>query len=362
MRKRSVIAWFAVLGLGCGGAPAKLTDCTPADGVIPICGFQNPEDLALLPGGKWLIVSQMEKPGGSPGSLAGLRVADGEVVDLFSAEAGTATPAAGWGADDCPGPPDPAAFAPHGIDVHEAPGEALRLAVVNHGSREAIELFEVATQAGRPALTWRGCVPIPPAVWPNDVVALDGGALMVTKMTPTGEMPAVLPSVLRILLGWETGGVYQWRPGAGWSEIEGGRGSAPNGIAVNAATGEIYFSEWGGRRLTRLRPRVGGDWQRDSVELPHHPDNLSWSPSGTLLVAGQSGGVGDAIACGSVEGGTCAMPFSIVEVDPRSLEIRVLLDHPGTATGAASSVVALDGELFIGTFSGDRIGRFSLAP
>ncbi|MBW2272567.1 MAG: hypothetical protein JRG96_04810 [Deltaproteobacteria bacterium] len=363
MRTTVCIALLCWLALACGGAPDKLSDCIPADGVTPICGLQNPEDLAVLPGGEWLIVSQMAEPGGSSGSLVGLRIVDGEVIELFPAAGSAAAAAAArhptWGAADCPGPPDAAAFAPHGIDLHSDANGDLRLAVVRHGGREAIELFEITTPGGRPSLTWRGCVETPPKVWANDVVALANGGLMVTKMMSSSEFPAALPGLVRILLGRETGGVYEWRREAGWRELEGGRGSGPNGIAVDSAAGEVYFSEWGSRRLTRLRPDGAGGWQRDSVALPHNPDNLSWSESGALLVAGQSGGVGDAIGCGSVEGGTCALPFSIVEVDPRSLETRVLLDHPATATGAASSVVEVDGEFFIGTFAGDRIGRFS---
>jgi hypothetical protein len=369
---RKVVFVVLLSCLGCGGAPDKLVDCSPADGVTPICGFENPEDLVAISGGEWLIVSQMAPPDAPPGSLVGFRVADGELIDLYplarKGERGGAGGAAalssssGWGSSDCSGPPDPASFAPHGIDVQALSGEGTRLAVVNHGEREVIELFEIAMQAGRPVLDWRGCVLAPADAFLNDVVALADGRLFVTKMTPPLEGLSVLPTVLRLLLGRETGSVFEWRPNSGWREIEAGRGSAPNGIAVDSESGEIYFSEWSARRLTRLRPIAGGGWQRDSVRLSRYPDNISWSDSRTLLVAAQAGGVGDAIACGSLEGGTCALPFSVIEVDPRSLELRVLLDHPASATGAASSVVAVGDELYIGTFRGDRLGRYSLAP
>ena len=70
---------------GCGGENPALTTCEAADGVEPICGFNNPEDLALLPGGSWLVVSQMPKGfegTNAPGSVVAWRPSD-ETLTLY---------------------------------------------------------------------------------------------------------------------------------------------------------------------------------------------------------------------------------------------------------------------------------------
>ncbi|MEJ2337375.1 MAG: hypothetical protein P8Y15_00655, partial [Gemmatimonadales bacterium] len=83
----------------------------------PVCGFQSPEDLAPLPGGAAIVVSEYGGMlGEKPGDLALLVLEGDERRVLFrGGDATTQKPAEGWGDATCPGPPGPA-FAPHGID------------------------------------------------------------------------------------------------------------------------------------------------------------------------------------------------------------------------------------------------------
>ena len=61
---------IATLFAGCDQPPptAEVVDpatpssgpaCDEVGGVSPVCGFRNPEDLAVVPGGKFLVVSEM---------------------------------------------------------------------------------------------------------------------------------------------------------------------------------------------------------------------------------------------------------------------------------------------------------------
>ena len=47
-RRRLALA-AAALALACSKPREAIIDCTPVGDARPICGFQNPEDLALLP-------------------------------------------------------------------------------------------------------------------------------------------------------------------------------------------------------------------------------------------------------------------------------------------------------------------------
>lgn len=248
-------------------------------------------------------------------------------------------------------------FAPHGMDVLALKSRSPMLAVVNHGGREAIELFEVAYATAGPALGWRGCIPLLEEVFLNDVALVPDGSVFATHMMGTpGGLEGSL-DVVRMFSGGDTGEVLAWRSDTGWVPVLGSEGAGPNGIAVSADGRDLYFSEWSGRRLVRMRLDASGESRRTSIELPHHPDNLNWTTDGRLLVTGQLGPLGDALACGQIESGTCALGFSILRVEPATLESDVVLSHAGTAMGAASVSLQVGDELLIGTFAGDRIAR-----
>ena len=357
------LAAGSAVGIGCG-APAVLTDCVAADGVTPICGFQNPEDLVALPGGAWIAISQYEAEG-APGSLIGFRNSDGAKRLLFpgaETDLGSDRPVDGWGDPACPGPPDATIFAPHGIDVSRSPKKTPVLAVVNHGGREAIELFEVGYARGGPALGWRGCVPLPEDVWLNDVALLGDGSLMATHMfSPLDDFEGVA-DLVRMLTGGDTGEVLAWRQDTGWVAVPGSHGAAPNGIAVSQDGRELYFSEWSGGRLVRVRLDVGDATRRTHIDVPHLPDNLNWTRDGRLLVTGQFGPLGDVLACGQIESGTCGLGFSVIRVEPATLETEELLHHSGTSMGAGSAALQVGDEMLIGTFAGDRIARAPYRP
>jgi len=323
-----------------------------------LCGFQNPEDLATAPGGEWIVVSQFARRVGSelasPGSLLALRPRDGERRVLYPLSgSATASPAPGVGSPDCSGPPDAARFSPHGIDLADAGGGEARLLVVNHGGREAIEWFRLRVAPEGPSASWEGCVPLPEDAQANDVAALPDGGLVTTKMFP--RAPGTV-TMLRLALGANTGGLLEWGPSTGWRPVPESEGSGPNGVAVSPDGQTLFFAAWGASKLVRLGRDGSG---RQELALPHHPDNLSWSADGKLLVAGQIGPLLWIIsACQKLSSGTCPIPFSVLRVDPGSLAFeRLYQEDPARLSGAASVALDHDGALWIGTFAGDRILR-----
>ena len=360
----SILVAVAVVAtlLGCA-EPKVIADCEPAEGVTPLCGLTNPEDLVEVPGGGWLITGEMphlqtESP--IQGRLMAVRIADHSQQELFPGGLSARGPVLGDPA--CPGPPEPARFAPHGLDLAQLASGRQVLAVVNHGEQERVDLFDVDLISGEPRLAWAGCVPVPTSMWPNDVVLRQDGSLVVSKMLPGPLGATGLAVGFRLLTGGNTGAVYGWSPGKGWSEFEGSQGSAPNGIAVSPDGRDLFFAEWGADRLVRLRRSEAGQLSREVVELPHHPDNLSWTSDSQLLSAGQVGSWQQMMACQSVEQGTCGLAFSVVRIDPETLATEEVLVHSGTAMGSVSSALAVGDTLYLGSFSSDRMARAPYTP
>ena len=340
---------LGLLLFGCAPELHHLQGCEPHGARVPVCGFQNPEDLVAAPGGEWLLVSQMASGlsgSDTPGSLIAFRPEDGARAALYPADDAIARSDAGDPA--CGGPPDPQRFAPHGLDL-----QGTRLLVVNHGGREAIELFELRQGEDRPALRWTGCVPLPEEMMANDVAGLPDGGLVVSYMLSKGTSPL---TILRVLMGWDTGYVLVWSQRTGWSPLPNSNDSAPNGVAVSPDGRVVYYAAWGRAAVVRLA-RDGSD--RREVELDFHPDNLTWGGEGRLLVAGQAGPLTGFLSCAEREEGTCGMPFAVVSIDPDTLAVRPLLrEDPPVTMGAASVALERRGELWIGTFAGDRLLRW----
>ena len=58
---RTAFIALALLLAGHAWADAPPADCDPVDGITSICGLVAPEDIELLPGGRYLVFSQMQE-------------------------------------------------------------------------------------------------------------------------------------------------------------------------------------------------------------------------------------------------------------------------------------------------------------
>jgi sugar lactone lactonase YvrE len=348
---RAAFAFACVLGLlGCGG-PAPITSCEPIGTATPLCGFQNPEDLALLPGGRHVLVSEYGDSGQRAGRISLLDLASNKHTSLF---AGTEAAAPGtWGAPDCPGPPSKA-FSPHGIHFARRADGLLQLLVVNHGGRESVEMFEVLPDGESWQLAWRGCALTPDDML-NDVVALPEGGFLVTRFGPK-SMPTFLYTLAKAkLFGSDTGWVYAWSREKGFSEVPGTRAAGSNGVELSPDGEKIFVNLTLADEVLRIDRRTGAIEARASVP---QPDNSTWSSDGKLLVASLRGEPRELVTCSGLEHGTCPMRFAIVALDPKTLEATTVYEGgPGTPSGGATVGLEANGALLIGTYAGDRIVR-----
>ena len=347
------VSWIPLLApifaLGCAGAP-PIESCRAIGAAAPLCGYQNPEDLALLPGERHVVVSEYgHVDRDQPGRLSLLDLDTRQRHVLF--EGGKAAGSAGaWGASDCPGPPS-AAFSPHGIDLHRRADGALQLWVVQHGGRESVEMFEVSDVGGSWHAAWRGCVVAPEGDAFNDVVALPEGGFLVTRPLPEG---AGFFSFLGALwFGRETGFVYAWQPQQGFVEVPGTRASYPNGLELSSDGKTLYLNQTLASEVTKIDRASGEVLARAEVS---NPDNSTWAGDGRLWIASLRVSMSEMRACSELASGSCPMRFAIVALDPETMETEVIYEGgPGTPSGAGTVGLEIPRGLLIGTFAGDRV-------
>ncbi|MDG2304148.1 MAG: SMP-30/gluconolactonase/LRE family protein [Candidatus Binatia bacterium] len=323
---------------------AGIIGCEPVGEMTPHCGFKNPEDLVALPGGRFLLLSEM-------GSMLDASV-EGE-LSVFDIVQGKRLPleirwnpnGENWADPECA---VPQILNPHGIDLLRRPDGRLALFAVNHGGREAVEVFELIENRGSWTAVWRGCALPPGDPLLNDVTALPDGGFATTHMWDKDSFTPVLG--FKLLLGLDTGWVWEWRPDSGFTQIAGTEGSMPNGIA-SSADGHLlyidYYTENRAVRFDRTTGEVVGEFEISQ------PDNVVIDENGQLWIAGHHQFIGNP-DCAGIEG-ACPWKYTVARVDPTTMEGKVVLEHEGPPMGFATVALPVGDRLFLGTAEGDRI-------
>ena len=143
------------------------------------CDFMNPEDLALTPDGKFLIVAEF-------GGMAPLVEMTSGKLSFFNLKEKTKINANisfgnnERGSKDCSRSSD-VPFGPHGIDLIQRDDGRFQLAVVSHHPKESIEMFELIEKNGW-VLEWKGCIDVDGQYYFNDVSLDTAGNFYATHM------------------------------------------------------------------------------------------------------------------------------------------------------------------------------------
>ncbi|MDD9958375.1 MAG: hypothetical protein OXU66_05480 [Gammaproteobacteria bacterium] len=309
-------------------------DCSADGNVQFLCGPVSPEDLAQIPDSPWVIASGMEDDGylyfTHSDELSSIAVYPSPTAahDLHSLYA------------DCPGPLS-TGFRPHGVNLIPGDNGIHTLLVVRHGDRESIEIFEIEETAGTPGISWIGCVMAPEGIVFNSVVATPEQGMAATHMN--------LP----------LGAVYEWQPGGDWEQVPGSVSAGPNGIEISPDGNWFYIGGWGTRSIIKLS-RGQSNVEVESVDLPHHVDNVRWATDGSLLAAGHVGPEANSIiACLSQQ--QCAGVSShVTRIDVNNLTAREIIDYPSNPMFLLGTVaIEVGDEVWVGGIAGsNRIARF----
>lgn len=325
---------------GIGGALTSAAPCT-RNRQEAICKATNAEDLVAIEGGRRIIASSAE-----PDALYIIDLQRRKIVNA----AVDVRPQ--WDRKtyaDCPGPLPKGGLFSHGIAAHE--GDK-RLYVVNHGAREAVEVY--AWQRRSADIAWIGCVPVPAGVFANSITPLPSRAFAMTNM---GQLtPETLTSITE---GKDSGEAWTWRPRAGWSKIANSNGAGPNGLEVSRDGRFIYMVRTGARDVVRI-DLSGRTPNRVSPQLEITADNLRWTPDGKLMTTGIKLPGMKALDC--LRDKNCVPPFQVITLDP--IDLHVVEQLEGTSdlvVGPPTVAIKVKDLIWLGTVRGERLATMKRA-
>lgn len=323
-----------------GPVGPRAAGCDPAGNVQFICDQLAPEDLALVPGGEWVISSGMA----ANGAIRAISLRDKTTTVLFPAASSkvrrdTKT------YPSCPGPIDPAErdkFRAHGLYLRAGKNSVHTLWVVHHGDRESMEVFELDARARPPVLTWTGCAVAPEPIGLNSVVGLPDGGFVTTNFSPRGEDAAART---RMMAGEINGELWEWHTASGWKKVPGSEAAGPNGLEISSDGKWLYIGGWGSQSVIRLS-RGQTPVKRESVTAGFRVDNVRMMPDGSILAAGQ--------------GGTApAQRSHVARLNTKTMKLQELIRYPyGDTFSAGTVAIQVGKEIWVGAVRGDRIAVF----
>lgn len=349
----------------CGDSQTIADDvCEPVGNMEPICGFTNPEDMALLPDGKTLVISEYGNYLlANPGHIALYDTQSGDTERLPVLQANDLP---SWGSSECPGAPGDI-FSPHGIDLSLRDDGRQQLLVVNHAESERVEFVELRPSSSGYSAYWRGCVVAPDDSYINSVAATPNGGFVVTHMFPKSS-PRLSSTALAVALsalGRSSGYAMEWHrnDGAGaFKVIEASRDGFPNGVLVDKAGKYIYMAASTGSRVIKIDRERGEKVAEVAVK---HPDNLRWDAAGNILVGSMPLSSIEAVLCqeDSLKDVNCGGDFEIVRIDPDSLQTESVFRHAGgQPLGVVTVAQQVGDHLYLGSFAGNRMVKVPYQP
>jgi hypothetical protein len=319
-----------------GAVNPQLLDCGRHGDVEVICGTNAPEDFELTPDGRFLIVSRMGRDANK-----GLDLFD-PATQTFAPIPLSAKKKPDWGEDACTESIG-GRIQPHGLSLSKRTSGEWQLYVVNHSVRESMEMYELLPDGRKWKLEWRGCVMASKPY--NDVASLPDGSFAATRpqaLQKEGQNP---------FAGGPSGNVAIWTKEKGERVLPGSEYGYPNGVVVSKNGRYAYISGWITRDLHKYDLKAEKEIAK--CELAFMPDNLTWKRDGKILAAGIKGVSGN---CPKDSQHPCLQGFMLAEVDPETLEHRVLYDNNGKALINGVSVAIDAGDAYyVGSFQGDRV-------
>ncbi|HTJ20537.1 MAG TPA: SMP-30/gluconolactonase/LRE family protein [Steroidobacteraceae bacterium] len=326
---------YRVVAVAAGEADLPCERIDNPTGLSTLCGFAKPEDLQFVRSRSAVIVSEQGWKAPISGGSISIVDVDTRAVRLGRKRtvwaAGSATISRKLVGDpECKAPPTE--FSPHGLSVLER-RSGIHLAIVNHGERESVELFDVLGKGDDIRLAWRGCALLPPDTVANDVAIHSDGRLFISNYAPSTRDKRALTSLFAALRGEITGDVMEWSPKGGWRHLADTGGAMPNGIVIDEKRNRLFVAELGKQRVVEFEIKSDGSvTRRGEFAFRDMADDLNWTMRGTILVGGQVR--------------KAPTQWSVAEIDPKAGTVRSLFEERSEIHSVTTATDVGDGIVF----------------
>ena len=345
-----IVGFTGFIFLGNEGSIEPLNGCESNEELNVYCNFMNPEDLALTPDGKFLIVSEF-------GGMAPLVEMTSGNLSFFNIEEKTkvnvniAFAENDWGSDNCFRDPN-IPFGPHGIDLVQREDGKFQLAVVSHHPKESVEMFELRQKDGW-MLEWRGCVDVDGQYYFNDVSLDTSGDFYASHMFDSDF--SLARALLNVFVKSNTGMVIKWNQNKNFEELHYTAGSFPNGIALDQNNNNLIVNYNLGDKtiLFDLNSKESlGVYEYNSPDNVIIKDGFAWVTNHDHTVI-QSLGCTDRI--------NCTLPFSVNKLSLLDLSLIDSYKFESINMGVGTVGLPHNKSLWIGSYKSDRLAEASLS-
>ena len=337
--------------------------CQSDDALTVYCDFQNPEDLAALPDGRHILVSEFGaitplSPVNVRGNLSLLDTTDGTKKNIEIEMSDNV-----WGDPECER--ENMIFSPHGIDTNQRLDGSYQLAIVNHMPTETIELFELIEINDAWSLRWKGCVDAPVHGYFNDVALMSNGSFYVSQMYDKNIsllMLAVLDSTKE-----DTGYVYHWTRQNGFERLINTDGAFPNGVELSNDESNLFINYAFGNKISKYN--LSSKTIEASFKMNGIPDNITIDGDYLWVGTQDYSGLDSLIYCGVFAKDTfedpminqCPLPFAAYHLKQSDLSLVNSYKYSNTVMGTVTVALSVNGQLYFGTYHGDRIASVDLS-
>ena len=337
--------------------------CQSDDTLTVYCDFQNPEDLAVLPDGRHILVSEFGaiiplSPVNVRGNLSLLDTTDGTKKNIEIEMSDNV-----WGDPECER--ENMILSPHGIDINQRLDGSYQLAIVNHMPTETIELFELIEINDAWSLRWKGCVDAPAHGYFNDVALMSNGSFYVSQMYDKNIsllMLAFLDSTKE-----DTGYVYHWTRQNGFERLINTDGAFPNGVELSNDESNLFINYAFGNKISKYN--LSSKTIEASFNMNGIPDNITIDGDYLWVGTQDYSGLDSLIYCGVFAKDTfedpminqCPLPFAAYHLKQSDLSLVNSYKYSNTVMGTVTVALSMNGQLYFGTYHGDRIASVDLS-
>ena len=337
--------------------------CQSDDALTVYCDFQNPEDLSALPDGRHILVSEFGaitplSPVNVRGNLSLLDTTNGTKKNIEIEMSDNV-----WGDPECER--ENMIFSPHGIDTNQRLDGSYQLAIVNHMPTETIELFELIEINDAWSLIWRGCVDAPAHGYFNDVALKSNGSFYVSQMYDRNI------SLLRLAVmdttKEDTGYVYHWTRKKGFKRLINTDGAFPNGVELSNDESNLFINYAFGNKISKYN--LSSKTIEASFSMNGIPDNITIDGDYLWVGAQDYSGLDSLIYCGVFAKdifedpmiNQCPLPFAAYHLKQSDLSLVNSYKYSNTVMGTATVALSVNGQLYFGTYHGDRIASVEIS-